>query len=255
MPYTFAHIGYVLPIKKEWKQYFSITGLVFGSLAPDCDILFRLTKIRFHIFQYDIKTIFLILFPIALISAFCFHVFCRNVIIENLPRKFELKYQKYNTFNFLQHFKQHYFIVSASILFAILFHLFLDFLCHCLNAYSVKMILLELTNNNIIANLSYIFSIYGLPIIFSLVGFYMIFVYEYHKNISIKDFAITTQKFTFWISMFLITILFSVLKFYITEIDNEFFIDSIIISLTSSFLVAIYATCMLYYFIQKFKTI
>lgn len=255
MPFTFSHIGFVLPIKKKWKAKFSITGLVFGSLATDYDILFRLTKVQFHIFQFDLKTIFLLILPLALVSAFCFHIFCRNIIIENLPKKIELQYQKYKTFSFIYHFKQHYFSVFISIIFAILFHLFLDFLCHCLNAYSIKMILLELTQNNLIANFSYIFSIYGLPIIFSLVGFYLIYVYEYHKNISIKDFAITTQKFIFWLSMFLITILFCMIKFYITEVDNEFFIDFVIISITSSFLVAIYATCMLYYFIQKFRII
>lgn len=255
MPFTFSHIGFVLPIKKKWKTKFSITGLVFGSLAPDYDILFRFTNVRSHIFKYDIKTIFLLIFPLALISAFCFHVFCRNIIIENLPSKYEQQYQKYKSFHFLQHFKKHYFIVSISILFAILLHLFLDFLCHFLNANYIKLIILQLTHQESIANISYIFSIYGLPIIFSLVGFYLIYVYEYHKNISINDLAITTKNITFWITMLLITILFSILKFYFTEVDKDFFIDYIIISVTSSSLIAVYTTCMLYYIVQKIKNI
>ncbi len=255
MPFTFSHIGFVLPIQKKWKDKVSITGLIFGSLAPDYDILFRLTNVRFHIFLYNFKTIFLLIFPLALISAFCFHFFCRNIIIENLPSKLELKYQNYKTFNFLQHFKQHYFIVSASIFLAILFHLVLDFLCHCLNAYSVKMLILQLTQNDSIANISYGFSIYGLPIIFSIVGFYLIYRYENFKRILLKDLMLTTQKFKFWITMFILIIIFSCIKLYISEVDNEFFIDYIIISLTSSFLVAVYATCILYYFIQKFKKV
>jgi len=253
MPFTFSHIGYILPIQKKWKDKFSISGLVFGSLAPDYDILFRLTKIRFHIFQYDINTILFLIFPFALLSALVFHVFCRNIIIENLPLMYEKKYERYKSFNFVKFLKAHYLIVATSVIFAILLHLVLDFLCHCLNAYYVKMFVLKLTQNDIIVNGSYLFSIYGLPVLFSLLGFYLIYVYEYHKRISIRSLAVNKTKLRFWLTMLLFNILFLVIKFYITEVDNEFFIDYVIISITSSFLIALYATCIFYFFMQKLK--
>lgn len=253
MPFTFSHIGYVLPIQQKWKDKFSISGLVFGSLAPDYDILFRLTKIRFHIFQYDLKTIIFLIFPLALISAFTFHLFCRNIIIDNLPAIYKLQYQQYTSFNFIKYFKKYFFRVAVSIIFAILLHLFLDFLCHCLNAYYIKMLILYLTNNAVIANFSYILGIYGLPILFSIVGFYLIYKYEFHKRLALKNFTLNKKQFLFWLTLLLFTILFSILKFLITEVDKEFFIDFIIISLTSSFFVAIYATCLLYFFIRKIK--
>lgn len=255
MPFTFSHIGFILPIKKKWKSKFSITGLVFGSLAPDYDILFRLTNVRFHIFQYDIKTILFLIFPLALASAFAFHLFCRNIIIDNLPAVYRLQYRQHTSFNFTSFLKKHFLRVSLSIIFAILLHLFLDFMCHFLNAYQVKMFMLQFSDSDIIANVAYVFGIYGLPILFSLIGFYLIYKYEYHKHFSIKNLAINKKQFLFWFTMVVFTILFSILKFLITEVDHEFFIDFIIISLTSSFLVAIYANCLFYYIFQKTKPI
>ena len=254
MPFTFSHIGYVLPIQKKWKEKFSITGLVFGSLAPDYDILFRLTNVRFHIFQYDIKTILLLIFPLALLSALLFHLFCRNIIIENLPLTYQLQYKKYQSFNFFEQFKKQYLRISFSIIFSIYLHLFLDFLCHCLNAYYIKMIILSITQNYTISIFFYIFAIYGLPVLFSVIGFYLIYVYEYHKKISIKNLILTKSKFIFWFIMFLFTVVFSAVKFCITEVDKEFFIDFIVISVTSSFLIAVYATCICYFCIEKIKS-
>lgn len=243
----------MLPLQQKWKDKFSISGLVFGSLAPDYDILFRLTKIRFHIFQYDLKTIIFLIFPLALISAFAFHLFCRNIIIDNLPLVYQQQYRKYTSFNFISYFKAHFLRVTISIIFAILLHLFLDFLCHCLNAYYIKMFILYLTNNTVMANFSYILGIYGLPILFSINGFYLIYKYEFHNPLVLKNLILNKKQMLFWLILLLFTILFSILKFLITEVDKEFFIDFIIISLTSSFFVAIYATCLFYFFIQKIK--
>ena len=242
-----------MPIQQKWKDQFSISGLIFGSLAPDYDILFRLTKVRFHIFQYDLKTILFLIFPLTLISAFAFHLFCRNIIIDNLPVVYKTQYKKYVSFNFTDYFKKHFMQISISIFFAIILHLILDFLCHFLDATHVKILALVITKNDVIGNIAYIFAIYGLPILFSTLGVYLIFKYEYQKQFSFSNLALTKKQLAFWITMFVFTILFSIAKFMITEVDKDFFIDFIIISLTSSFLVAIYATCIFYFFIQKYK--
>jgi hypothetical protein len=133
--------------------------------------------------------------------------------------------------------------------------LFLYCLCHFLNAYPIMVFMLKLTKKYTIANITYILWIYGLPILFFLVGFYLIYRYEYHEHFSIKNIAITRKLFLFWLTMLLFTILFSIVKFLITEVDKELSIDFIIISLTSSFLVAIYATFLFYFYIQKNKPI
>lgn len=253
MPFTFAHIGYVLPIKMKLKKYFSVTGLVFGSLAPDYDILFRLTKVRIHIFQYDAKAIILYIFPLALISAIFYHLICRNIIIDHLPKHYELKYKKYKSFDFIDFLKKKYLVVSWSIIFAILLHLLLDFLCHCVDAHAAKVFINKHFHDRISDKVIFGFSIYSLPILFSIVGFYLIYRYELTDIFSIKNIALTKQKVIFWCAFFLITILLYVIKYNVTEVDKEFFIDFVIISLTSSFIIAVYATCLVYQLIKKLK--
>ena len=69
MPFTFAHPAIVLPLlKKKYSRYFSATGLIVGSMAPDFEafIGFRKEKIYSHnwlgVFWFDL--------PLALIIAF-----------------------------------------------------------------------------------------------------------------------------------------------------------------------------------------
>ncbi len=251
MPFTFAHIGYVLPIKLKLKKYFSITGLVFGSLAPDFDILFRLTRVRFHIFQYDAKTIIFYIFPLALISAVFYHLFCRNLIIENLPTYYELKYKKYKSFDFIEYLKKKYFVVFGSIIFAILLHLLLDFLCHCIDAYSAKVFINKHFHDRISDKVTFGFSIYGLPILFSIVGFYLVYRYELTEIFSLKKIVFTKQKVMFWCAFVLISILLFAIKYKLSEVDLEYYIDFIIISATSSVIIAVYTTCLVFQLIKK----
>lgn len=255
MPFTLAHIGYILPVKKKWKTSFSTTGLVFGSLAPDYDILFRITNVRFHLFQYDLIEILLYILPLSMLSAFFFHLFCRNILIEHLPEPFEKRYSQHNAVNTFHLFRTSILRIGGSALFAIFLHLLLDFLCHMLDAHSLKMAVFSLFQNEFMASSAYFLGIYGLPVLFSLAGFYLIFRYEFPKPVSVHSFKLTKNKLQFW-SLFLIsTLLIAAIKIKITETDLEFYADYIIISLTTSLMLAIYFTCLIYaargFFLKK----
>lgn len=254
MPYTISHIGYILPFYNKWKKKLSISGLVFGSIAPDFDILFRLTNIRFHIFQYNALTIFLVIYPLALISAIVFHLFVRNILIDHLPSYFQAKYQHNKSFNFVSYFQNHLLKVSLSIFFAIYLHLFLDFICHYLNAYRTSILVANFTNNSIIISISYYLAIYFLPVLFSIVGFYLIFIEEKLNKLRISNLHLTKQARLFWLIIILNTVLFSIFKFYITQSDETFIIDYIIINITPSILIALYVTCFFYFLHTKLKT-
>lgn len=247
MPYTFAHIGYILPIKKKWKQYFSITGLAFGSIAPDYDILFRLTKIRFHIFQYDLKIICLLIYPIATLSALFFHLFCRNILIKNLPSPLYEKYQKYIAFDFIDYLKKHFIVFSVSILTAIFMHLFLDFCCHILDAYTIKVLVSKNCNHVFIIKLSGILAIYLLPVLFTLVGFFLAYILILKNRFILTHFKFSTEKIKFWSLIAIFTLVLCLLKLMYTKFQDSFYIDYIIISITSSFIISVYLVCFIYY--------
>jgi hypothetical protein len=251
MPFTFSHIGFILPFRKKWSTHLSVSGLVFGSIAPDYDILFRLTNVRFHIFQYDLKSILFLIYPLALFSAIGYHLFCRNIIIQNLPSPFEKRYRKFLSFNFLDYLRKNFFRVTLSILFAILFHLFLDALCHHYDAYDTKLLALSYWDNYYFGNVAFFSALYAIPVILSIIGFYLIYRYEFHSSLRLAYFAMPKRKSTFWLSMLVIGLLFCLVKWSITEKDIVFPVDYIVITLASSFILSVYATCLLHLSLQK----
>lgn len=252
MPFTFAHTGYILPVKKKWTSYFSTSGLVFGSLAPDYDILFRFSENRFHLFQYDLFSIFFYIYPLALLSIIFFHLCCQVILSENLPFFVRDKMSSFLSIDITSELKRHFFKISFSIIFAIFLHLLLDMLCHFLDAWSVKMLVLTLTRNIQTANIFYGLAIYALPVLFSLYGFYLLWKYVAEEQPMITDFSITKKQLTFWILVFLLAVGISILKFYIFQLQEDGFLaDQLIISLTSSVMLSFYLVCIGYLFAKK----
>lgn len=253
MPYTFAHIGYSLAFKKKWTNYFSTTGLAFGSIAPDYDILFRLTKNRFHLFQYNAFTILFIIFPLALVSAIAFHQFCRNILILHLPEPFQKKYEVYLSINFMEVLRKNYIRISVSILFAICLHLVLDFLCHYFDAFETMQWILHKAHNEYAGDIAYWGAIYFLPVVFSLAGFYLLAKFIPIRSFNLRDFALSGEKKKFWMLILAISLLISLIKLYFTQRELNFFIDFIVITVTSSFIISVYVVCTFYYLNMSFR--
>ncbi len=252
MPFTFAHTGYILPVKKKWTPYFSTSGLVFGSLAPDYDILFRFSENRFHLFQYDLFSILFYIYPLALVSIVFFHLCCQSILSENLPFFVRRKISSFLSLDIFDELKKHFIKISFSIFFAIFLHLLLDMLCHFLDAWSVKMLVLTLTRSIKTANIFYELAIYALPILFSLYGFYLLWKYLTDENTTITDFSMTKKQLMFWVWVILVAVGISILKFYIFQLQEDGFLaDQLIISLTSSFILSFYLICICFLFSKK----
>lgn len=243
MPYTFSHIGYILPIKNRYQESFSATGLVFGSIAPDFDILFRFTNIRMHIFQYSFFEIILMIYPISLISAYFFHLICRDILIENLPDYFRIRLQHCYGYSFTYKLKHNFIKVSASVFFAIILHLVLDFAGHIINAYYVQLLISFFTKNKIILNLSYLIAIYGLPILLSSLGMILLYKHVPLQHLSRYDFMITKNQLLFWSILGLTSITLLLVKLIMINIENDFMFDYVIISFTSSVIIGTYINC------------
>ena len=254
MPFTFAHTGYILPVKKKWIAYFSTSGLVFGSLAPDYDILFRFSENRFHLFQYDMFSIFFYIYPLALLSAVYFHLCCQTILSEHLPLFLRNKVSSFLSINIISELRKHFIKISFSILFAIFLHLFLDMLCHILDAWSVKMFVLTITKNIEMANIFYGLAIYLLPVLFSLYGFYLLWKYITDKDRSIASYKLTKKQLRFWLLVVFLAVGISILKLVIFRLqDEDFWVDQMIISLTSSFMLSFYLICFYSYISDRMR--
>lgn len=254
MPFTFAHTGYILPVKKKWSSHLSTTGLVFGSLAPDYDILFRFSENRFHLFQYDLFSILFYIYPLALLSVFFFHLTCQSVLSVNLPPVIQKKVSSFLSINIIPEFKSHFIKISFSIILAVFLHLLLDIMCHILDAWSVKTLVLAITGSIQTANIFYGLAIYALPVLFSLYGFYLIWKYLTDGNPIIADFHMTLKQLSFWFLVILLSVGISILKFYIFQLQEDGYLaDQLIISLTSSFMLSFYLICFYSYIANRIR--
>ncbi len=84
MPFTVAHTGIVLPLKKWRPHWFSLSGLMAGAMAPDL-IYFLLLNTAHRGFSHSWSGLFIFDIPAGLAFAFAFHYLFKYHFIINLP--------------------------------------------------------------------------------------------------------------------------------------------------------------------------
>mgnify|MGYP003586426737 CR=1 FL=1 len=128
MPFTFSHPAIVLPLTYLPKKWFSFTGLVIGSLTPDFEYFLRM-KIK-SIYSHTIEGLFWFDLPLGLLLAFLFHNIVRDRLFDNLPTFLKTRFFAFKQFDWNEHFKRNWFIVSISILTGAFSHIFWDSFTH-----------------------------------------------------------------------------------------------------------------------------
>ncbi len=128
MPFTFAHPAIVLPLNYLPKKWFSLTGLIIGSMTPDFEYFIRM-RVESH-YSHSIDGVFWFDLPLAILLAFTFHNIVKNQLFQNLPELIRSRVLTFNQFNWNRYFKQHWIIVVISILIGTASHLFWDSFTH-----------------------------------------------------------------------------------------------------------------------------
>ena len=128
MPFTFSHPAIVLPLMFLSRKWFSLTGLVIGSLTPDFEYFLRM-RIKSN-YSHTIDGLFLFDLPLGLLLAFLFHSLVRDSLFDNLPIFFKSRFSTYKNFDWNKHFKQNWFVVIVSILIGAASHIFWDSFTH-----------------------------------------------------------------------------------------------------------------------------
>lgn len=143
MPFTFSHPAIILPLTYLPKRWFSLTGLIVGSLIPDFEYFLRM-KIRSD-FSHTLQGILWFDLPLAILIAFIFHNLVRNNLFKSLPFFLRSRLIRFNDFNWNSYFKKNWLVVILSILVGTASHIFWDSFTHDSN-YFVN-IFPELTNS------------------------------------------------------------------------------------------------------------
>lgn len=123
MPFTFSHPAIILPLSYLPKKWFSLTGLIVGSLTPDFEYFIRM-RVESN-FSHTFYGVFWFDLPLAIIISFIFHSIVKNQLFNNLPINIRSRILIFTEFDWNNYFKQHYFIVLISILIGVASHIFL----------------------------------------------------------------------------------------------------------------------------------
>jgi len=128
MPFTFSHPAIVLPLACLPKRWFSLTGLVIGSLTPDFEYFLRM-EIRSD-FSHSVSGLFWFDVPLGLLLAFLFHNVVRDSLFNNLPGFLRMRFATFLEFNWNKYFKQNGLVVLISLIIGAASHIFWDGFTH-----------------------------------------------------------------------------------------------------------------------------
>lgn len=137
MPFTFSHPAIVLPLTFLPRKWYSLTGLVIGTVTPDFEYFLRM-KVQSS-YSHTISGIFWFDLPLGLLLAYVFHTIVRDSLYDNLPLLINSKFLIFKQFDWNHYFKKNWIIVSISILIGVASHVFWDSFTHK-NGYFVQII-------------------------------------------------------------------------------------------------------------------
>lgn len=128
MPFTFSHPSIVLPLTFLPRKWFSLTGLVIGSLTPDFEYFLRM-RIKSN-YSHTIDGLFWFDLPLGIILAFIFYNIIWNSLYNNLPAFLKSRFLPFRKFDWNKYFKRNWLVVIISILIGAASHIFWDSFTH-----------------------------------------------------------------------------------------------------------------------------
>jgi hypothetical protein len=127
MPFTAAHPAAILPLLKH-SRWFSATGLVAGSIAPDFQYFLLLP-----IFKHSGHTLEGLLFfnlPVAFLLATVFHLLVRRPVVAHLPVWLKSRALAVPDLDWLAYLRKRWFVFAVSVIIGAATHIFWDGFTH-----------------------------------------------------------------------------------------------------------------------------
>ena len=134
MPFTFSHPAIILPAVYLPRKWYSLSGLIMGSMVPDFEYFIRMKDIGK--FGHNWIGVFWFDTPLALLLLFIFHNLVRNTLIHHLPLSMNVRLSIFEKFNWNKYFSKHILVVLISIIVGAASHLIWDDFTHT-NGYFV----------------------------------------------------------------------------------------------------------------------
>lgn len=212
MPFTFAHPLAVLPFLK--KKYFSATGLVVGSIAPDFEYFLKMKAGSIH--SHNILGMFYFDLPLSFLLAFCFHEIVKEPVLQNCPSFVQNRLFVLRNFTFLNYLKKHYWVFTYSAILGLSTHLAWDSFTHA-GGYMVSV--LPILTKTYVHFLGVNYPLwYSLQHIFSVLGLAILALYF----ISLPTYSVKTEKPSgfFWLLIILVAAIAFSLRYWYGDFMN-----------------------------------
>jgi hypothetical protein len=236
MPFTFSHPAIVLPLTYLNRKWFSLTGLVIGSLTPDFEYFIRM-KVQSN-YSHTLSGIFWFDLPLGILLTFIFHNIIKKQLFNNLPTKLRNKISPFILFDWNKYFKENLIVIISSIVIGAFSHIFWDSFTHETGYFVVNISALKSEINllgkqlpfyKILQHLSSLIG--GIIVVFSLYSF---------KNENPNTSKINMK---YWFLVSILTLTIFLIRFFVGLEINQ--IGNIIVSAIASTLLALTLTPLL----------
>jgi hypothetical protein len=237
MPFTFSHPALIFPIYQFGKKYFSLTGLVIGSIAPDFEYFLQMNK-GVAQFSHNLSGLFWFDIPFSIVLALVYHNVIRNPLINSLPVFFFRRFFGFLNFNWNNYLKHHLWNVCVSVLVGSASHLCWDWAVH--NYFHI------LSNDLVITlrfcSLQFRMDTYSIfHNLNSLLGFYFSFYIIINLPIDYTA-KKTTSATVYWLSVLLLSIIIVAIRL---ESNRQIHFDDLIVTAIAAFLMSLLVASLL----------
>ena len=236
MPFTFSHPAIVLPLTYLPKRFYSLTGLIIGSLTPDFEYFIRM-KVQSD-YSHTLAGLLWFDLPLSFLLAIIYHNLMRDCLINNLPNVLKSRLSVYKTFDWNNALKNRFFIILISLLIGSASHLLWDSFTHR-TGFIVQTFPSLISEINIGTIHIPIFKI--LQHLSSIIGGLAIIIAFW--KLPLNKFTTNNNNFKFWIITFCITVLIFLIRFS-NGIDYKLF-GNLIVTFISALILALFSTTLI----------
>ncbi len=142
MPFTITHPAIVLPLKKLWPKYFSLTGLMAGAMAPDLLYFLILTTVERGL-SHSWFGFFIFCVPAGIAFSFAFHWLFKAKFIYNLPSPFDRYLSGLADYKWKPIGLRGWIVFIISVIIGVMSHFFWDSLTHIHGVLVMKLPILR----------------------------------------------------------------------------------------------------------------
>ncbi len=94
MPFTMAHPAFAFPLKYVNPRWFSVTGLVLGSMGPDFEYFLAMEP--HQTIGHTFEGLFVQVIPLSVLFALLFHGIVKEALALHLPSAFRMNRKAYS---------------------------------------------------------------------------------------------------------------------------------------------------------------